>query len=46
MHWRTDYSDGLRLGEAVALSILADQKGTFGEQFAGFQITRFDGTEV
>jgi hypothetical protein len=44
VHWRTDYSDGLKLGEAVALSILADQKGVYGEDFEGFQITKFDGT--
>jgi hypothetical protein len=46
VHWRTDYSDGLRLGEAIALSILADQKGVYGETFTGFKITKFDGTTV
>lgn len=46
VHWRTDYSDGLRLGEAVALSILSDQKSVYGEDFGGFEITRFDGTNV
>jgi hypothetical protein len=46
VHWRTDYSDGLKLGEAVALSILSDQKGVYGEDFEGFEITKFDGTNV
>jgi hypothetical protein len=46
VHWRTDYSDGLKLGEAVALSILADQREIYGEEFLGFVIRRFDGTSV
>jgi hypothetical protein len=46
VHWRTDYSDGSKLGEAVALSILSDQKGVYGEDFEGFEITKFDGTNV
>jgi hypothetical protein len=44
VHWRTDYSDGLKLGEAVALSILSDQREVYGEDFSGFRITKFDGT--
>jgi hypothetical protein len=44
--WRTDYSDALKLGEAVALSILADQREMYGEEFSGFAIRRFDGTSV
>ncbi len=46
VHWRTDYSDGLKLGEAVALSILADQRGMYGEEFSGFVIRRFNGASV
>jgi len=46
VHWRTDYSDGLKLGEAVALSILADQREVYGEGFSGFAIRRFDGASV
>jgi hypothetical protein len=42
--WRTDYSDGLKLGEAIAISILADQRESYGETFSGFQITKFDGS--
>jgi hypothetical protein len=45
VHWRSDYTEGLRLGEAVAISILRDQQKVYaGEDFAGFQITTFDGT--
>jgi hypothetical protein len=46
VHWRTDYSNGLQLGEAVALSILADQREVYGEEFSGFQISKFDRTNV
>jgi hypothetical protein len=46
VHWGTDYSDRLKLGETVALSILSDQKETYGEEFSGFQITKFDGTSI
>jgi hypothetical protein len=45
IHWRSDYRAGLMLGEAVAISILRDQSNLYaGEQFAGFTITKFDGT--
>ncbi len=46
VHWRTDAIEGLRLGEAVALGVLADMKGCFNEEFGGFDLTRFDGTTV
>ena len=37
----------MRLGEAVALSILRDQGDNYpGENFEGFTITKFDGTTV
>lgn len=44
VHWRSDYIQGLLLGEAMALTILADRRHTFGEAFTGFVITKFDGT--
>jgi hypothetical protein len=43
VHWRTDYSDGLKLGEVVALSILSDQRDVYDEEFSGFGIRKFDG---
>jgi len=37
----------LILGEAVAFSILDDQGNLYaGEDFAGFAITKFDGTTI
>jgi len=46
IHWRTDYSESLKLGEAVAIGILRDQKHTYQEDFAGFSLTTFDGTTM
>jgi hypothetical protein len=47
IHWRSDAEEGLRLGEAVALSILRDQSANYtGEDFEGFTITTFDGKTI
>jgi membrane-associated phospholipid phosphatase len=47
VHWRSDSDYGLLLGEAVALSILSDQRNNYpGENFEEFTITKFDGTTV
>lgn len=46
IHWRTDASASLALGEAVAISILRDERLTFREKFDGFTFTKFDGTKV
>lgn len=46
IHWRSDYDQAIFLGEAVALSLLRDQRMTFNESFSGFTLTKFDGTQV
>ena len=46
VHWRSDALSGLLLGEAVAISVLRDQRPTFAEDFSGFTFTRFDGTTI
>lgn len=46
VHWRTDAMAGLRLGEEVALGILADLRSTYAEEFGGFAVTTFDGRRV
>jgi len=46
IHYRSDASAGLLLGEAVAICFLQDNVGTFTESFARFQFTKFDGTAV
>ena len=39
-------AEGLRLGEQVALSVLADLKQCMNERFVGFSLTTFDGETV
>jgi PAP2 superfamily len=47
IHWRSDAEEGLRLGEAVAISLLRDQSSNYpGEDFEGFTITSFDGKTI
>jgi hypothetical protein len=46
VHYRSDGIEGIKLGEAVALSILRDIATIYHEQFPGFTLTRFDGTQV
>ena len=46
LHWRSDATQAILLGEAVAISILRDQKHTYNETFPGFTFTRFDGTTL
>ncbi|MBL8171826.1 MAG: vanadium-dependent haloperoxidase [Acidobacteria bacterium] len=46
VHWRSDATESLKLGEAVAISILLDLKTCFNEHFDGFSLTKFDGTRI
>jgi hypothetical protein len=46
VHWRSDASQGLLLGEAAAISILRDQRSIFTEPFEGFTFTKFDGSTI
>lgn len=46
VHWRSDATEGLKLGEAVAIGILQDYKRTYSERFSGCSFTKFDGTTV
>jgi hypothetical protein len=46
LHWRSDTIEALRLGEAMAIGILADERRTFNETFNGFSLTTFDGTTI
>jgi hypothetical protein len=45
IHWRTDYSESLKLGEAIAIGILEEQKATYNEG-GSFTLTKFDGTTI
>jgi hypothetical protein len=46
VHWRSDAEQALLLGEAVAISILRDQRATYNEPFVGFTFTKFNGTKI
>ena len=46
VHWRSDGVEGMKLGEAVATSLLRDRANNYNEPFAGYSLTRFDGTTI
>lgn len=46
VHYRSDATAGLALGEELALAILAEARATGNELFAGFSVRRFDGRRV
>lgn len=46
VHFRCDSEDGMKLGEAVAIKILEDFAYTVNIDFAGFSLTKFDGTKI
>ncbi|HXB22264.1 MAG TPA: vanadium-dependent haloperoxidase [Candidatus Solibacter sp.] len=46
VHWRSDQTQSILLGEAIAISILRDQRSCYNEDFSGFTFTKFDGTKI
>jgi hypothetical protein len=46
VHWRSDATESLKLGEQVAIEILKDLQETYSESFAGFTFTNFEGQVV
>ncbi|HEV2668086.1 MAG TPA: vanadium-dependent haloperoxidase [Blastocatellia bacterium] len=46
VHWRSDATESLKLGEEVAIRFLREERACFNERFNGFSLTRFDGTRV
>lgn len=45
VHWRSDYTESVKLGEALAIGILREQKPLTNED-ATFTLSRFDGTSI
>lgn len=48
MHWRGDHAESIKLGEAIAVGILQEQRLTSNERRSGgtppsFTFTRFEG---
>src|SRR5215467_14361892 len=46
VHYRSDGVEGIKLGEAIAISILRDTVTLYHEVFSGFSFTKYDGTPV
>lgn len=44
VHWRSDATESLKLGEEIAIRLLRELRATFNEGMSGFSFTRFDGT--
>lgn len=45
VHWRSDYTESIKLGEEVALGLLREQKNVYGENFT-MTVPLFDGSIV
>ena len=45
VHWRSDYTESVFLGEKVAIQLLEDYGFTYNEDFAGFHLTDFNGNQ-
>jgi hypothetical protein len=43
VHWRSDYTGSVKLGEEIAIRILQEQRPTYNEDHH-FTLTKFDGT--
>jgi hypothetical protein len=46
VHWRSDATESMKLGEAIAIGILKEQRACYNEVFNGFSLTKFDGTTI
>lgn len=46
VHWRSDATESKKLGEAIAIGILKEQRACYNEVFNGFSLTKFDGTTI
>jgi hypothetical protein len=46
VHWRSDFVESVNLGEAMAISVLKDERLTYIEPFKGYTFTRMDGTQI
>ncbi len=46
VHWRSDYTQSLLLGEQIAIRLLQELSTTFNEDAAYFQLTRLNGQTI
>jgi len=45
VHWRSDYTESVFLGEQVAIQLLQDYGFTYNEDFVGFGLTNFNNAQ-
>lgn len=46
VHYRSDGTEGILLGEKVGIALLEDESFTRNIPFSGFTLTKFDGTKI
>lgn len=46
VHWRTDGTESLTMGEQVAIDFLRDYKKTYNERFTGWSFVNFEGRRI
>ncbi|EKV27546.1 phosphoesterase [Caenispirillum salinarum AK4] len=46
VHWRSDYTESIILGERIALTVLQEQSLCLAETGAAFSLTLYDGTPI
>ncbi len=46
VHWRSDYTESLPFGESIAIGLLQEMSLGFNEDYAFFELTRFDGQRI
>lgn len=46
IHWRSDASASMPIGEQIAIGMLREMRMTVRESFDGFTFTRFDGSRI
>ncbi|HEX7297334.1 MAG TPA: vanadium-dependent haloperoxidase, partial [Pyrinomonadaceae bacterium] len=46
VHWRSDGTQSMLLGEKIAIGILQEARTCYNEVFGGFSLTKFDGTTI
>lgn len=46
VHWRSDATESLKLGEDLAIRYLREEKRLLRENFLGWRFTKFDGTAI
>ncbi len=46
VHWRSDATESMKLGEQIAIGILREQRACYNEEFSGFSLAKFDGTQI